>query len=99
MLVATGNLTTLPGANPVQAPCYEEYVAAYTPAIVGPVYVSTEEGVVPNGTTEIVVPARTVDVGGRKPEGTCLWSGGAGGREVHGIVLLIGVLMTTLGLV
>ncbi|KAK0448198.1 hypothetical protein EV421DRAFT_1676991, partial [Armillaria borealis] len=70
--ITTGNLTTLPGANPVQAPCYEDYVAAYTPAIVGPVYVTTEEGVVPNGTTEVVVPARTVDVGGRKPAGTCL---------------------------
>ncbi|PBK80068.1 hypothetical protein ARMGADRAFT_93478 [Armillaria gallica] len=51
--ITTGNLTTLPGANPVQAPCYEDYVATYMPAVVGPVYVSTEEGVVPNGTTEV----------------------------------------------
>ncbi|SJL01044.1 uncharacterized protein ARMOST_04360 [Armillaria ostoyae] len=97
--ITTGNLTTLPGANPVQAPCYEDYVAAYTPAIVGPVYVSTEEGVVPNGTTEVVVPARTVDVGGRKPAGTCLWTGGATGRGVPWVVVLSGILMTTVGLV
>ncbi|KAK0226894.1 hypothetical protein EDD85DRAFT_855914 [Armillaria nabsnona] len=96
--ITTGNLTTLPGANPVQAPCYEEYTATYTPAIVGPVYVSTEGGVVPNGTTEVVVPARTVD-GGRKPEGTCLWSGGVRGRRVPGVAVMVGVLMTSLGLV
>ncbi|KAK0226858.1 hypothetical protein EDD85DRAFT_777516 [Armillaria nabsnona] len=47
--ITTGNLTTLPGANPVQAPYYEEYVATYTPAIVRPMYVLMEEAVVPNG--------------------------------------------------
>ncbi|KAL1742256.1 hypothetical protein HDZ31DRAFT_43667 [Schizophyllum fasciatum] len=33
-----GNSAALPGANPVQAPCFESYTATSTPAIVGPVY-------------------------------------------------------------
>ncbi|KAK0486751.1 hypothetical protein EDD18DRAFT_1193686 [Armillaria luteobubalina] len=96
--ITTGNLSTLPGANPVQAPCYEEYTATYTPAIVGPVYVSTEEGVVPNGTTEVLVPATTVDGGGMKPDGRCLWSGGARITRVPQVVLLVGVVMTIMSL-
>ncbi|KAK0477151.1 hypothetical protein EDD18DRAFT_1211617 [Armillaria luteobubalina] len=92
--ITTGNLSTLPGANPVQAPCYEEYTATYTPAIVGPVYVSMEEGVVPNGTTEVLVPATTVDGGGRKTDGRCLWSGGVRITRVPEMVLMVGVVMT-----
>ncbi len=101
VFVATGNLMMLPEANPMQAPCYEEYEAMYTPVIVGPVYVSTEERRVPNGMTEVVVPARMVNIVGRKPEGMCLWTGGVRSKR-RGVpvgVLMVGVLITTLGLV
>ncbi len=95
------NLTTLPGANPVQVPCYEEYIATYTPAIVGLVYVSTEESTVLSGIMQIVVLARIVDVGGREPVGTCPWTGGGRGgtQRIPQVVVLLGVLMMTLGLV
>ncbi|KAK0192111.1 hypothetical protein F5146DRAFT_1120070 [Armillaria mellea] len=92
--ITTGRLATLPGANPVQAPCYEAYTATYTPAIVGPVYVSTQEGAVPSGETGVVVPARTVDGGGWEPEGTCIWTGGATSRGVPVGVLVVCIFGT-----
>ncbi|KAK0481072.1 hypothetical protein EDD18DRAFT_1085525, partial [Armillaria luteobubalina] len=97
--ITTGNLSMLPGANPVQAPCYEEYVAMYMPVIVGPVYASTEESVVPNGMTEVVVSARMVDGGGMKPNGRCLWMGGARITRVPEVVLMVGVVMMIMGFV
>ncbi|KAK0442529.1 uncharacterized protein EV420DRAFT_1077422 [Desarmillaria tabescens] len=89
--ITTGNLTTLPGANPVQAPCYEEYIATYTPAIVEPVYVSTKDGVLPNGTTEVVTPASTI-AAHQKAAGTCLWTGGAQERRAPIAGLLLGLM-------
>ncbi|KAK0466478.1 hypothetical protein IW261DRAFT_1683955 [Armillaria novae-zelandiae] len=62
--ITTGNLVTLRGTNPVQALCYEEYPATSTSAIVGSKYVSTEEGVAPSQTAEVVVAAGTADGGG-----------------------------------
>ncbi|KAK0432085.1 hypothetical protein EV421DRAFT_2040887 [Armillaria borealis] len=91
----------LPGANPIQALGYEEYVMLYMLAIVGPVYVSMEEGVVRNGMMEVVVPARTVNWG-RKPEGMCLWTGDARGVGVPQVMVLLdvlGILVMSLGLV
>ncbi|THV02678.1 hypothetical protein K435DRAFT_775460, partial [Dendrothele bispora CBS 962.96] len=69
-----GNISTLPGANPVQAPCYEDYVASETPAILEPVYTyTTMEGtMLPSGT--VATPAVTVDVT-QKAAGTCIWTG------------------------
>ncbi|KAK0481079.1 hypothetical protein EDD18DRAFT_1085518 [Armillaria luteobubalina] len=94
--ITMGNLSMLPGANPVQVPCYEEYTVIYMPAIVGPVYVSMEEGVVPNGMMEVVVPARMVDGGGRKLDGRCLWTGGARITTVPQVVLMVGVVMAVI---
>ncbi len=53
----------------------------YMPAIVGAVYVLME----------VVKPAKTVDIGGRKAEGMCIWTGGVRGRRVHEIVFMVGV--------
>ncbi len=54
----------LPGANPIQAPWYEEYVAMYMPAVLEPLYVLMKEGILQNLTTEVVVLARMLDGGG-----------------------------------
>ncbi|KAK0467673.1 hypothetical protein IW261DRAFT_1679987 [Armillaria novae-zelandiae] len=97
--ITMGNMATLPGTNPIQALCYEEYTATYTPAIVGSKYVSTEEGVVPSGMAEVVVAAGTVDGGGIMADGRCIWSASArGSRRVSEVVVMVGVLMTTIGL-
>lgn len=89
--ITTGNLTTLLGANPVQAPCYEEYIATYTPVIMEPVYVSTEDEVLPNGTTEVAVPATTTVVH-QKAAGTCLWTGGEREGRVPMVVVVLSVI-------
>ncbi len=60
----------------------------YMPAIVGPVYISTEDVILPNGMTEVVVPARMVDEG-RKPEETCLWTEGVMTRGVWGVLCCV----------
>ncbi|KAK0471736.1 hypothetical protein IW261DRAFT_1611909 [Armillaria novae-zelandiae] len=98
--ITTGNMATLPGTNPVQALCYEEYTATYTPAIVASKYVSTEEGIAPSGMAEVVVAARTADGGWIMADGRCIWSGSArGARGVFEVVVMVGVLTTTIGLV
>ena len=61
--VVFGNLSTLPGANPIPATCYEDYVATEIPAILDPVYTyTTMNGVtmLPSGT--VAIPVEAVDV-------------------------------------
>ncbi len=101
MCIAIGNLMTLPGANPIQALCYEEYIMIYISAIVRPVYVLTEERVVPNGMTEVLEAAKMVDRRGGKTEGMCFWTGNARGkrRGVSVDMLMVGVLIIILSLV
>ncbi|KAK0209933.1 hypothetical protein IW262DRAFT_1281075 [Armillaria fumosa] len=96
--ITAGNLSKLSGANPIQVPCYMEYTVTYIPAIMGLVYVSIEEGVVLSGMTEVLVSARTVS-GRRKVNGKCLWMESARSKRVPEVVLMVGVLMTIIGLV
>jgi len=72
-----GNLSSLPGANPVQAPCYENYVANYTPAILAPIYTYTATtGPTPLPTGTIATPATTTQVA-QTAAGTCIRKGAA----------------------
>ncbi|KAF8147672.1 hypothetical protein B0H34DRAFT_738741 [Crassisporium funariophilum] len=68
-----GTLDVLPGNNPVQADCYEDYVDPVTPALISPVYVyNTTNQQPPKGT--IAVPASTA-VTPQSPKGTCIGNG------------------------
>ncbi|KAJ3800140.1 hypothetical protein GGU11DRAFT_774411 [Lentinula aff. detonsa] len=71
-----GNLSTLPGANPVQAPCFESYIATSTPPILAPVYTftATVSTHLPSGT--VVTPAHTTQEA-QTVVGTCIWRGAA----------------------
>ncbi|KAJ3789395.1 hypothetical protein GGU10DRAFT_425661 [Lentinula aff. detonsa] len=71
-----GNLSTLPGANPVQAPCFESYIATSTPPILAPVYTftATASTHLPSGT--VVTPAHTTQEA-QTVVGTCIWRGAA----------------------
>lgn len=71
---ATGTIANLTGNNPVQAPCYEQYVDAVTPAIISPVYTWNGTGTPPTGT--IATPAATADVT-QTANGTCIRKGAA----------------------
>ncbi|TRM61855.1 hypothetical protein BD626DRAFT_405212 [Schizophyllum amplum] len=86
-----GNLDTLPGANPVQAPCYEAYIPTSTPAVVGPVYVYGDPDAANpadptytalDGGAQVSTPtvstlraASTTNVT-QAAQGTCIFSGG-----------------------
>ncbi|KAF9055515.1 hypothetical protein BDZ89DRAFT_1176189, partial [Hymenopellis radicata] len=70
---ALGNLSVLPGANPVQAPCFETYYPDFTPSLLDPVYVGQTA---PNKTGEIVRVATTINVAQTAKE-TCIRKGAA----------------------
>ncbi|KAJ4464394.1 hypothetical protein C8R41DRAFT_860028 [Lentinula lateritia] len=74
-----GNLSTLPGANPVQAPCFESYIATSTPVILAPVYtyVASASIQLPSGT---LATSATVTLATQTAVGTCIWKG-AGSRS------------------
>ncbi|KAF8824392.1 hypothetical protein HHX47_DHR8000234 [Lentinula edodes] len=69
-----GNLSTLPGANPVQAPCFESYIATSTPVILAPVYtyVASASIQLPSGT---LATSATVTLATQTAVGTCIWKG------------------------
>ncbi|KAJ3809253.1 hypothetical protein F5876DRAFT_44268 [Lentinula aff. lateritia] len=69
-----GNLSTLPGANPVQAPCFESYIATSTPGILVPVYtyVASASIQLPSGT---LATSATVTLATQTAVGTCIWKG------------------------
>ncbi|KAK7055428.1 hypothetical protein R3P38DRAFT_2847000 [Favolaschia claudopus] len=69
-----GTLETLPGNNPIQAPCYETYVDPIIPAILAPVYVYNGSAGGPTGTA--VTPAETAVVQ-QTANGSCIWKGAA----------------------
>ncbi|KAJ4481131.1 hypothetical protein J3R30DRAFT_3287236 [Lentinula aciculospora] len=71
-----GNLSTLPGANPVQAPCFESYVATSTPAILTPIYTYTATASTPllSGT---IATSATVTEATQTALRTCIWKGAA----------------------
>ncbi|KAJ7701569.1 hypothetical protein B0H17DRAFT_190023 [Mycena rosella] len=69
-----GTLATLPGANPIQAPCYQQYFDPTTPAILSPVY--TYNGTVGGPTGTVVIPAQTA-LATQTADGSCIRKGGA----------------------
>ncbi|KAF7326656.1 Wsc domain [Mycena venus] len=69
-----GTLETLPGNNPIQAPCYQTYIDPVTPAILSPVYVYNGSTGGPTGT--VVIPAQTAIVT-QTANGSCIRKGSA----------------------
>jgi len=67
---ALGTLESLPGNNPVQAHCFEEYSANYTPALLSPVYAFTDTSI-PPPTGTVSVPAQTISIS-ESARGTCI---------------------------
>jgi len=70
----TGTLAVLPGNNPVQAGCYEEYIDQSTPALLAPVFVYN--GTTPPARGNVSVPATTSAVA-ETAKGTCITKAGA----------------------
>lgn len=72
---ALGSLAKLPGANPVQAPCFEQgYVEEVVPAIYQQVLAYSDLTNPPTRGGE-VIPSRSVNTSAPAPKGTCLWNG------------------------
>ncbi|KAJ6578874.1 hypothetical protein DFH09DRAFT_1148548 [Mycena vulgaris] len=87
-----GTLATLPGANPIQAPCYEQYIDPITPAILNPVYVYNGTAGGPTGT--VAIPAQT-SVVAQTADGSCIRKGGAVGLRrspwlLSGVLAVVG---------
>ncbi|KAJ6630107.1 hypothetical protein B0H10DRAFT_1775195 [Mycena sp. CBHHK59/15] len=78
-----GNARDSAGNNPIQAPCYQEYVDPVTPPILSPVYVYNGSAGAPTGT--VATPAQTADVA-QTADGRCIRKGG--GRRAKELSLL-----------
>ncbi|KAL1668487.1 hypothetical protein GGF50DRAFT_124038 [Schizophyllum commune] len=96
-----GTLDRLPGANPVQAPCYEDYVATSTPAIVAPVYAydgaenpvytAVDGAKVARPTVTVAHAARSASVA-QAAQGTCIYNGAVYTAVRAGWMMSIGIL-------
>ncbi|KAI5835680.1 hypothetical protein K523DRAFT_368070 [Schizophyllum commune Tattone D] len=96
-----GTLDTLPGANPVQAPCYEDYVTTSTPAIVAPVYAydgaenpvytAFDGAKVARPTVTVAHAARSASVA-QAAQGTCIYNGAVYTAVRAGWMMSIGIL-------
>ncbi|KAJ7938380.1 hypothetical protein B0H13DRAFT_2226396 [Mycena leptocephala] len=84
-----GTLETLPGNNPIQAPCYQTYIDPITPAILSPVYVYNGSTGGPTGT--VVTPAQTAIVT-QTANGSCIRKGGAISSKKPPWFILLGAL-------
>ncbi|KAJ7854966.1 hypothetical protein B0H14DRAFT_2508143 [Mycena olivaceomarginata] len=84
-----GTLETLPGNNPIQAPCYQTYFDPVTPAILQPVYVYNGSTGGPTGT--VVTPAQTAIVT-QTANGSCIRKGGAISSKRPPWLFLFGML-------
>ncbi|KAJ7270728.1 hypothetical protein B0H12DRAFT_778321 [Mycena haematopus] len=84
-----GTLETLPGNNPIQAPCYKTYIDPITPAILSPVYVYNGSAGGPTGT--VITPAQTAIVT-QTANGSCIRKGGASSSKRSPWFLLLAVL-------
>ncbi|KAI5899816.1 uncharacterized protein SCHCODRAFT_01083620, partial [Schizophyllum commune H4-8] len=96
-----GTLDTLPGANPVQAPCYEDYVATATPAIVAPVYAydgsenpvyTAVDGTRAARPTVTVQHAASSANVAQTAQGTCIYNSAAHTAVREGWVTSVGML-------
>ncbi|RDB23529.1 hypothetical protein Hypma_009210 [Hypsizygus marmoreus] len=72
----TGILAALPGNNPVQAGCYEEYFETSTPALLSPIFVYNEMGDLLPPKGSIFIPSTTRNVT-QTARGTCIRNWGA----------------------
>uniref|UniRef100_A0A0W0G435 DUF1996 domain-containing protein n=1 Tax=Moniliophthora roreri TaxID=221103 RepID=A0A0W0G435_MONRR len=80
--VVKGNISVLPGANPVQATCYEEYVDNGTPAVLAPVYTyttTTQGAALPRGT---IVSEAVASNARQIASGRCIRTGSARKNKV-----------------
>ena len=99
-----GNISTLPGANPVQTGCFEQFENTIIPPIVSPIAVYTSTAGMPSPTLpprDVVTPAQTLAATQNvSPQGTCTSTGtarsGAGVRNsvsgLEGLKCVIGCL-------
>ncbi|KAJ6554576.1 hypothetical protein B0H19DRAFT_995026 [Mycena capillaripes] len=94
MISSLGTLQTLPGNNPIQAPCYQTYIDPITPAILSPVYVYNGSTGGPTGT--VVTPAQTAIVT-QTANGSCIRKGGAISSKRPPWYLLLGVITAAVG--
>uniref|UniRef100_A0A8H8CIG2 DUF1996 domain-containing protein n=1 Tax=Psilocybe cubensis TaxID=181762 RepID=A0A8H8CIG2_PSICU len=69
--ITLGTLDSLPGSNPVQADCYEQFSASYTPALLSPAFIYSTAGQTLSSTATISVAAQTVTIP-QKAQGTCI---------------------------
>ncbi|KAL1755966.1 hypothetical protein FB107DRAFT_212387 [Schizophyllum commune] len=99
-----GTLDTLPGANPVQAPCYEDYIATSTPAIVAPVYAydggenpvyTAGDGSRAARPTVTVAHAASYASVAQAAQGTCIYNGAVYTAVRVGWMMSAGVLGIT----
>jgi hypothetical protein len=81
---ATGYFDVLPGANPVQASCYEEYTATSTPAIISPTYVYTRAKESPTSPVATATPSFVNTEVTQDATGECLRTGTAIGVHIPG---------------
>jgi len=94
--IATGILDRLPGENPVQAPCYEEYSVTSTPAIISPTYVYTLLSESPTSFVSTISPAEATEAA-VSPRGDCIRRGGAGNlQSSFGLSVLLLMLLLIL---
>lgn len=89
--LATGTLALLPGNNPVQAGCYEEYLESSTPAILSPAFIYNGTGTQPEKGS--VIEAATTTNVSQTARGTCIRKGKASRSAViQPLWILIAVL-------
>ncbi|KAJ7756245.1 hypothetical protein B0H16DRAFT_1314999 [Mycena metata] len=89
---ALGTLSTLPGNNPIQAPCYQTYIDPITPPILSPVYVYNGSAGGPTGT--VATPAQTAIVT-QTANGSCIRKGSSMSSRRPPSLFLLGVLATS----
>jgi hypothetical protein len=91
---ATGTLAVLPGNNPVQDRCYEDYVDSSTPALLSPVFVYNGSTPPAKGTVSIPETTSTVAQAAR---GTCIQKAGAVLSISKPMPLLLTAFVGTIG--
>ncbi|KAF7373559.1 Wsc domain [Mycena sanguinolenta] len=89
LIISLGTLETLPGNNPIQAPCYQTYIDPIAPAILSPVYIYNGSAGGPTGT--VVTPAQTAIVT-QTADGSCIRKGGASSSKISSWFLVWAVL-------
>jgi hypothetical protein len=97
-----GNISTLPGANPVQTGCFEQFENTVIPPMISPIVVYTSTAGMPSPTLpprDVVTPAQTLAATQNvSPQGTCTSTGTAkSGAGVNNLVSGLEVLKWAIG--